>query len=436
MTTRRSAAVLFLLAALAPALRAQATSHDSLALGALQATALSRDPRARQLDLLATQSALRERDISAELRPALSVESQAQYQSDVARLPVRLPGGASPPAPPHDTYDAHLSARQLLYDPGITARRAVEGAQLAESRSRVRTTIYALRQSVNDAFFIALRAQTQAAELETGVADLEAQLAVTDARVREGTALPSEAYILRAELLRRRQTIGEWNATRRAALEVLADLTGTPIDSTAPVATPLLAGAVARARAALDAQHARPEFELFARSRDLLAAQERARGARDAPRVSAFGRAGYGQPGLNPLATGFDSYWLAGVQLQWSPWTWGATDRDREVLALQRQIVSTDEAAFSESLRRQVALDAATIDRLEAALHADEEILALRERILVETRARFAEAAVTSAEYVDRQTDLLSAAIARAGHRVELAQASARVLTTLGIEVR
>ena len=433
---RRAASALLALVALAPSLRAQTASHDSLTLGSLQATALARDPRTRQLDLLATQSALRLRDLSAERRPALSLESQAQYQSDVARLPVRVPGGASPPSPPHDTYDAHLSARQLLYDPALGARRGVERAQLAESRSRVRTAVYALRQSVSDAFFTALRAQTQAAELATTVADLDAQIGVAESRVREGTALPSEVLVLRAELLRRRQAIGEWNASRRAALEVLADLTGAPVDSAAPVATPRLAAAVARARSAVDSQRARPEYELFARARDLLAAQERARGARDAPRVSAFGRTGYGQPGLNPLNDSFDSYWLAGVQLQWSPWTWGTTNRDREVLALQRQIVLTEEAAFSASLRRQVALDFATIDRLEAALRADDEIVDLRERILTETRARFAEAAVTSAEYVDRQTDLLGATIARAAHRVELAQASERVLTTLGIEVR
>jgi phage terminase Nu1 subunit (DNA packaging protein) len=42
---------------------------------------------------------------------------------------------------------------------------------------------------------------------------------------------------------------------------------------------------------------------------------------------------------------------------------------------------------------------------------------------------------VTAAEYVDRQTDVLEARIARARHRVERAQAQARFLTTIGLEV-
>jgi len=66
----------------------------------------------------------------------------------------------------------------------------------------------------------------------------------------------------------------------------------------------------------------------------------------------------------------------------------------------------------------------------------DDEIVALREQILTETRARFEEGVVTSAEYVDRQTDVLSARTTRALHRVELARARAHFLNTLGIEVR
>jgi outer membrane protein TolC len=168
----------------------------------------------------------------------------------------------------------------------------------------------------------------------------------------------------------------------------------------------------------------------------VLEQQERARGAQDLPRLSAFGRAGYGRPGLNPLAENFDSYWLAGIQIQWAPWTWGTSRRDKELLALQRQIISAEEQQFTDNLRRSTEQDLATIDRLAVTLAQDDEIIALREDIAAETRARFNEGVVTSADYVDRQTDVLSARIARALHRAELAQARARFLNTIGIEVR
>jgi outer membrane protein TolC len=160
------------------------------------------------------------------------------------------------------------------------------------------------------------------------------------------------------------------------------------------------------------------------------------RSAQDKPRVAAFLRAGYGRPGLNALSDNFDTYWLGGVQFQWTPWNWGSTKRDRQVSALQREIVSAEERAFSEALQRSVEQDLAAIDRLSTAIRDDDQIIALRESVLAETRARFGEAVITSAEYVDRQTDLVGARLSRATHRVELAQARAHLLTTLGIEVR
>jgi len=414
--------------------RAQSTS-DTLRLSDLQAAALRRDPREAQAALLERQSRLRTENIRADRNPTLTVEGIAQYQSDVTRIAISVPG-VSVPTPPHDTYDTRLVGQQRIYDPTRAPRLAVENAQLALSQASLGTSLYANRQSVNDAFFAALRSQAQLAELETSITDLEAQLNVAAARVREGAALPSEEMTIRAELLRRRQVVAEWRATQRAAIDVLEDLTATRIDSGKTFGDPDVAAAVTRALSALDSARGRPEFAQFSAARRLLDRQEEARAAQDKPRISLFGRLGYGRPGLNALNTSFDSYWLGGVQAQWSPWTWGSSDRERETIRLQRQVVDADEAAFAAGLRRAVAQDVASLDRLEAALSADDEIIQLRERILLETRARYREGVINSAEFVDRQTDVLSARIARALHRVELSQARAHFLTTLGIEVR
>lgn len=410
-------------------------STDSLRLESLRAASLSSDPRVAQIELLASQSLLRLRNISADLRPALSLDGLAQYQSDVAKIDATLPG-VSLPTPKKDTYDARIGAQQRLYDPTISPRRSVERAQLAESQARVRSALYLLSESVNAAYFTALRSQTAIAELETTLTDLEAQLRVGDSRVRAGTALPSESNAISAELLRRRQTIAEQRAARKAAIAILADLSGTRIDTLAPLSSPDLTPQANAARAGIASIRNRPEYEQFARSRDVLEQSANVRAAQDKPRVVAFGRAGYGRPGLNPLASKFDTYWLGGIQFQWTPWTWGTTSRERQLAELQRQIVSTEEEAFTAQLRRGVEQDLAAIDRLESAIDDDDRIIALREDILAETRRRYRESVITSAEFVDRQTDVLAARLNRALHRVELAQAQVHLLTTLGVEVR
>jgi outer membrane protein TolC len=411
---------------------AAAQAQAGVTLPALQDSAEAHDPRLRQTTLLARQSELRRRNIAGELLPALALESQAQYQSDIARVPV--PGA---PSPPHDTYDARIVLTQRVFDPTLSARRDLERAQLAHSHAALRSTLYATRQQVNDAFFGALRAQVHLDELRAGIGAIEAQAGVAAARVREGAALPSEELLLRAELLRRRQLSAEARIQLDAALDMLGNLTGVVIDSSTRLLSPDLEAEMgpARAEAGMPATM-RPEFVQFERSRELLRAQERARAAQDLPRASAFGRAGYGRPGLNPLNDTFDSYWLAGVQLQWAPWQWGASRRDREVLAAQREIIAAEEAAFTEQLHRIALQDRAAVDRLEAMVRLDDEIIVAREQIAEETRLRYEEASVTSADFVERQSQLLSARIARALHRVELAHARARLLTTLGIDFR
>jgi outer membrane protein TolC len=152
--------------------------------------------------------------------------------------------------------------------------------------------------------------------------------------------------------------------------------------------------------------------------------------------VSVYGRLGYAQPGLNVIGDGFETYALAGLQLQWKAWTWGASGREKQALALQQSIVDAEEAAFTDGLRRAIQMDAATIDRLQAALAADDRIVSLRESIQRAARLRLTEGVITAADYVDRQTETLTAEFDRARHRVELAHAQARLLTTLGLEVQ
>lgn len=394
------------------------------------------DPRGAQLSLQALQTELRLRNLAAERLPVLSAEGLAQHQSDVAAFAFPATPGQARPTPPHNTYDAFLRVQQVVLDPTLRPRQSAERAQLEESQARVRTTLFALREEVNESFFTAALLQARGAELDATIAELETRLRETAMRVRERVVLPSDTLLLRATLLQRRQDRAELRANRSASLAVLSELTGQPIAEDAALAMPDLTAAVARARASVDGVRARPEYEQFARTRERLARQEDVVSAEERPRVSAFARVGYGLPGLKVIPDRFDAYWLAGVQVQWRPWTWRAVDRERAALALQQEIVAADEAAFRERIARAVERDIANADRLAETLALDDQIIGLRTQIEAEARVRFAEGVLMAADYVERTTDLLEARLARARHQVELAQTQARFLTTLGLELR
>lgn len=424
--------VVLVMLPVAAAIAQSGAPRDTVHLADLQQAARRVDPRTQQVALEREASALRLRNISSDRLPSLNVNGSAQYQSAVTFIPIRVPN-VSLPVPPKDRYDAQLYAQQRLIDPTLGPRANVERASLAATEARVQTTLYSLRDEVDEAFFSATLAQARAGELTAVISTLEAELRIARARVREGTALASEAATIEAELLRRRQDQADLAATRASSIAVLASLTGRSIAPTDTLALPDLAPIVAASRTSLP--RSRPEYAEFARTREQLAAQEQLVAAQTKPRVSAFAQAGYGRPGLDVLVNTWNPYFLGGLQVQWAPWTWGSNARDREELAVQQQVVATNEAAFTAATQRAVERSLADIDRLTASLATDDTIITLRERIGRETQHRYDEAVITASEYVDRQNDVLAARLTRASHEVELAQARARYLATIGVEL-
>ena len=434
--TRIALTPLLLCIAINPAGAQPPTDSPPLKLGDLATSAIATDPRTREVALLAEQSELRVRNLTSSWFPSLTAEAQAQHQTDAATAPFTNAAGQPLFAAPKSTYDSYLRVEQRLLDRTIGAQASVERAQLAEQQARVRSTVFGVRQQVNDAFFAAAALQQRAGVLRASVADLEGRLRDIQARVQEGAALPADAAIVEATLLQRRQDLDEADSNRRAARARLATITGREIQDGARLVVPDLTAVTNDARRADDAGRARPEYVQFARTRDRIARQRDAVSAQTRPRVSAYARLGYGKPGLNFVNDGFDQYALGGIRVQWSAWTWGAPAREREALALQQQITDADEAAFAKGIAVASRTDPATIDRLQRALEADERIVGLRLQVEQSAQARLQEGVMTAADYLARNTELLQARYALAGHQVELAEAQARLMTTLGVEVR
>ncbi len=436
MKTRSLALAAFMFA-LAPSVgRGQGAGGRSFELATLQEAAIDTDPRMQQFSLLTTQTDLRLRNIAALRLPTVTVEGQGQFQTDVAHLSPEPPVIGGLFRPRKDTYDGSLRIDQRLFDPTVNAQGALERAQLAENQARVRTNLFTQRQQVNDAFFAAAALQARAGSLAATISDLTARLEETSARVREGTALPADASAIEATLLQRQQDADDLQASRRAALDRLATLTGQPVGESDTLVLPDLAALVARARQVRDTVRARPEFDQFASMRDRIARQQQLSVAQERPRISTYARVGYGEPGLNFVSREFESYALGGVRLQWNAWTWGSGGREREALAIQQRVVAADEAAFARSLTTSIEGDETAIDRLQRSLASDDRIVTLREQVERSTQVRLQEGVVTASEYLDRSAELLQARFARTGHEVELAQAGAHLLTTLGLEVR
>jgi len=417
--------------AAASAFPVDALQPDTLRLAALQEAAVRRDPRAAQALMQSRATELRLRNLAAERLPRMELRGEATTQSEVASIPLEMPG-VQPPQPPKSRLETALEAQVTLFDGGVLAqRRTQERARLRTAQAQLAAQLYPLRMEVTEAFFSALLLQERIAEAGTLLEDLEARLAVVRAQVRNGAALPGDTAVLRAELLGAVQQRDELAADRRAALAVLRALTGREIGEADVLALPELGGRMGDGVVA----GAHPQLAVFAAERERLAGEEALVRARTQPQVSAFGQLAYGRPGPAQFREDLHGWWIGGVRVRWQPWDWGAAERERQVLQVQRQVVDTEEEAFTERLGREVQDELQAAERLREALAADERIVALREQVERQACVQLEERAITPAAYVDARTELQEARITRRRHRAELARAQARYLTTLGIEL-
>ena len=413
---------------------ARALAQDTLRLAQLQQAAIQSDPRTAEIDLLRSASDLRLAALGSERLPQVGLNAWASHQSDVTS-PILNIAGAEFPDLPLDRWQSTVDVTQLLFDGGtLSQRRELERVRYAESAAAVNVALYGLHAEVNAAFFSAFLLQQRSTEYDALVIDLDARLRAVRARVEAGTALGREAAEVEAERVRATLQRDEARAARRASLAILADLVGKPIDTTAVLM--LAAAGPEESRdltvSASASLRLRPEFEQFRQTRARLDREVALTRTENAPRLSAFGQAGVGLPGLDQFRTTSDAFWQAGLKLEWRPWTWNSAGRNSAALRLQQQVVEREEQALARSLARQAVTDREDIDRLTTSLDEDERVVILRAEIERQARAQHDEGTITTAEYVDTRTDVLEARLALQSHRVELAQARARYLTTLG----
>jgi outer membrane protein TolC len=427
----RTCVIALALLAVPGALRAQ----DTLRLSSMQQAAIQSDPRGQQRELLRSATDLRQAVIGSDRLPRLTLNGWASHQSDVTQPEFGTPGVTFPEFP-KDRWQSTLDVEQPLYDGGdVSRRRAVEQARHAESEAGVNVALYELRSEVNSAFYSAFLFDQRAHEFDALVVDLDARLAAVRARVDAGTALGRDAAEIEAELVRAQLRRGEARASRRAALAILSDLVGSPVDTAAVLTLPEEAPEVAAPSdpAALAALRQRPEFEQFRLSRLRLDREAEATSVENRPRIFAFGQAGVGLPGLDQFKRSTDAFWQAGLRLEWRPWTWRSAGRTAAALRLEQDVLATEEAALGRQLARAVATDLEDIARLKATLADDERVVALRTEVERQARAQYDEGTITTPEYVEARTDVLEARLELDRHRVELAQARSRYLTTLGL---
>lgn len=379
-------------------------------------------PLSRQRDLLSKTASLTVENAAKGALPRIQLGAQATYQSDVTQIPVEMPG-IEPLS--KDQYRVFAEVSQMLYQGGLVAHeKEVEASRTSVEEAQLEVELYALEKRINDLFFGILLLQEQQKQSGLMKADLNAALKKTNAAVANGTALPSAAAVLQAELLTLEQGIIEMQASESLYRKTLGSFIGRPVGPDTSLEKPEFTAPPLRIQ--------RPEENVFILQKRQVEANQALLSARKKPRLELFLQGGYGRPGLNMLENTFDFYYVGGIRLAWQLSGYYTFAKEKEILELRRQTIDVRRETFVFNTDRELDRSTAEIEKLRRLIEIDAQSIALRTSVRETAEAQLEEGVISASDYVREVNAEARARQSRVLHETQLLSAQAAYHFTSG----
>ena len=373
-------------------------------------------PNLKQSEIWQEITSLKQENIKTSYLPQVTLNGQASYQSDVTKVDISVPG-ISIPEVSKDQYKAYAEVKQNIWDGGISeASVKLEDAVLQINLSQLEVELYRLNEQISQTFFTALAIDKQKEVLAAQKKVIEEKLKKVQSGIQNQVVEKSAALELEAEILNIEQNEIQLESGRKTALSMISILTGRNIATNVklqykPVQTANFDG------------FQRPEVELFLAQNSQFVLQSELLTKNRNPKLFGFGQAGYGSPGLNMLNDKFDTYYLVGVGLSWNAFDWKKTNRQKEMLLLQSDMISQQEETFNQNMELLLVQQTEQISKLENLLNSDSKMVSLRSDIAKASASKLENETITTSDYIQ---DLQAETIAKLNieiHRIQLNEA-------------
>lgn len=401
---------------------------DTLTLVECHTLAEAQFPVLKQRALYDEAFALQWQRLRANYLPKLSLNAQASYQSEVVELPFTLPNPESLDLP-HERWQVVLDISQALYDGGvIKVSQAVKESQLQMDQQQVFIDVHQLKQQVNQAYLSVMLTELSGEILQSTLNLLQEKMKTMQASLQGGVILQSEVLKMEAEILRLQQRITDNQERSKANRTILSILIGARIDEDTHLQIP--------DEVALDPDQVilRPELRLLGLQQQKLVAQTRLLHTRTLPKVTAFAQGGYGYPNpYNFFDASVSPFYMVGARLHWNFWDWNTTRKEKEILAVQAEVLETKKENLKRNIQLALERQQADIQRLEQAIQDDKAIIALQEKIHKLSSAQLDQGIITSTEYLHIVNAEQQAVLDLQLHQLQLIQAKINYLHEKGI---
>lgn len=354
--------------------------------------------------------------LSKRFLPQFNLTAQGSWQSDVTSLPISLPN-VKIPEMPKDSWKAQLEIQQLIYDGGnIQNQKDLLNVQNLLDDNVLAGDLWQLTSQVTDqyySYFILISANEQLLATRT-VLNERKKIYLTS--LKYGSTSEEEGLILDAEVLKINQQMEENSSTNDGILKTLEILTGLHSISLARPAVDIAL------QPDVNIQNNRPELARFSLMQQRLDLNIKNRQAIKLPQLGAFVQTGYGRPSLNMLNTEFDFYAMVGIKASWNLFDWGIARKDKAVLSVQKEIISSQREVYNQKINSQSEQLKSDAKKYSDLILLDNQQIELRERIAKIATLRFDEGVMNAADLVARLNDVTIAKIQHQLHLIRLQQ--------------
>lgn len=330
--------------------------------------------------------------------PQVMFSAKASYQSDVVRLPIDLSQlgiqGVSIPTVNKDQYGATLDISQTIWDGG-TIKSQKESIRTASEvdKANVDVSIYAVNERINQLYFGILLTDAQIRQNRLLQDELERQYSQVRSYMENGIANQTDLDAIKVDQLKARQSEAQFANTRQAYIDMLSIMIGERLSADTEFTKP--EPIVPSVRAVY-----RPELSLFDAQIRKLEAKNREITSGLMPKLSLTVTGGYGNPGLNMLASGFEAYYMAGVRLSWNIGNFYTKKNKRREIQTSIRNIEAQRETFLFNTDLDITQKESSIDTYFDQLRYDDEIIELRVAVKQASEAKMANGTLSGSDLV------------------------------------
>ena len=397
-------------------------AQEALSLKECYTLAENNYPLQAKKELLATQNEAELAAISKQKLPKFELAAQATYQSDVVSLPFSLPN-MEIEAPNQEQWKATFTASQLIYNGGlIDLQQNIKKAELGAKQQEVAVSFHQLKEQINTMYFSVLLLGQTKTVLQKNILQIQEKITEIDKRIQHGVAPVSAADPLQVKVLELQQKIIEIDATQTQLYNKLGLLIGKNISNNTKLSLP---------EVYVSQQVKRPEFALFDLQKEIITQNDNFLSKKNYPMLSAFGTGGVGNPGLNMLDNSEQGFYIVGVKAKWNVFDWGATKKQRQALAINKEIIDNQQQVFEWKQSIEAKTYLSDIEKNTNLIKSDAALIALHKKGIETANKQLKHDIITTADYTAEVNKLVQAEINLKTHEIQLQLAKANYQITM-----